>query len=98
MAANGYTISRFFRVDENTFPKRLYPLHPQKCYTINNGIAGNNQNGNNGNGNNGNNTPTPRLIETWPNFLEKLCPSSSASREFISSPSAMERMHVAYER
>jgi hypothetical protein len=113
-----YTISRFFRTDENSVPKKLYPLHPQKSYPHNddNGNASIHHFGANGaNGTNAinetnnsknskkisasstGNQAISRLLEVWPCYLEKLCPSPSVSREFITSPSSVERMHLVYE-
>jgi hypothetical protein len=39
----------------------------------------------------------PRLLDTWPSFLEKLCPSCGPSREFMATSSLVERMHLVYE-
>jgi hypothetical protein len=33
----------------------------------------------------------------WPNYLEKLCPSTGYERDFVSSPSIDVRMHLIYE-
>ena len=46
---------------------------------------------------NNNGMSAPRLLETWPNFLEKLNVNHGISRAFVSSPSSAERMHLTYE-
>ena len=99
---DGYTICRFYRLDETCSPHRLFPLHPSKIYTknCNNNNSSSSSSGSsnsNSNSHNGEQSVASRLLETWPNFLEKLCPGSSISREFLSSPSSIDRMHVVYE-
>ena len=98
---DGFTICRFYRLDETCNPHRLYPLHPSKVYTrninsVNNG-NGNSNSSSNSSQQNEDQVGASRLLETWPNFLEKLCPGSSISREFLSSPSSVDRMHLVYE-
>ena len=39
----------------------------------------------------------PRLLESWPNYLEKLNVNQSISRAFVTSPSSADRMHLTYE-
>lgn len=110
--SNGYILSRFYRIDESCTPHKLLPLHPLKCFSSNTINTNSNTNSNSSSSSSDNNsksnnnssnslhdghTVATRLLETWPNYLEKLCPTTSPSHEFLSSSSSVDRMHLAYE-
>jgi cytosolic carboxypeptidase protein 2/3 len=95
ISSSGYAIPKVWRTegDENKYAdendsngasiaKRLLPLHPLNYFTKQPGVPDH---------------EIPRLLDTWPSYLERLVMNTSTSYSNMGGGMMGDRMHIVYE-